>query len=660
MVSRTESPGRPDYLAAAAVFLLALVLRLLYVRDIDRAGLGDFLRLDPLYYHEWARRIAGGDWLGREPFEMSPLYPYALAVAYRVFGISLTVPYVLQAILGALTCAGTSLLARRIFGRASGALAGTLLAVYGPAVYYDGQINKTTLALALSLAFSGALLLSEGRREVWIALSGCALGLTAMVHENVIVAAPIAMVWLLFPRDPAAFATRIARAAIFAAGCAAAVAPAAARNVAVSGEYVLITTGGGENFYTGNHEHASGRYSPPPFVRPDPFFEHEDFRREAARRLGREVTRSESSRFWWREGLRSMTESPGRFLWLIGDKFAVFFNAFERPDNFSYYNFRVFSPTLSLPLLSFGILAPLAAIGLAFSAPRWRELTPLYAGFGAYVISALIFFTQSRYRMPAVPFLAVFAGYGAVRMAELMRERRFRALAGAAFGLAAVFLFVNRDPGNAPSFHAQNEAILGEMYLHAGRLDDAAASFQRGIEGLRQIAEPPDPVLARIAGAAQYGLGVTQRRRENMEAAERAFLSAADASDPDVRADAALELASLLRSRGDDRSAAAALGVAAAARPGDVPIRLRYAEALFGIGRVDDSLAQVNAVLSARPEPAPSDLADAHYGAAMIHLARGDAAAARAEMRRTLELSPRHPRAAWMRGMLGSGDGQAP
>ena len=93
--------GRPDYLAAVAIFAIALVPRLIYILEIDAAGLGEFLRLDPLYYHEWALRVAGGDWLGSEAFEMSPLYPYTLGAIYRLFGPDLTLPRVLQAILGA-------------------------------------------------------------------------------------------------------------------------------------------------------------------------------------------------------------------------------------------------------------------------------------------------------------------------------------------------------------------------------------------------------------------------------------------------------------------------------------------------------------------------------------------------------------------------------
>jgi len=655
MAERIDSPGRADLLAAAGIFLLALSLRLLYIRDIAASGIGDFLRLDPLYYQDWAVRISKGEWLGRQPFEMSPLYSYAMGALYRLTGVSLTLVKTLQAILGALTCSGLVLLGRRLFGRAAGVVAGLLLAVYGPAIYYDGQINKTTLALALSLAFAGALVLSGGKRRGAIALGGACLGLAAMVHENVDVAFPVVLLWLLLPSH-GSVRERIARAAIFCAAWGAAILPATVHNYLATREVVLITTGGGENFYTGNHEGASGRYGPPAFVRPDPVYEHDDFRMEAARRLGHPVTRSESSRYWWREGMRYVVGQPAAYLRLLWDKFSVFWNAYERPDNFSYENFRKFSPLLALPLPGFGLVAPLAFLGIALSAARWRELLPLHAGLVAYFLSAMIFFTQSRYRMPAVPFLVLFAALGAVRLVEWTAARRARPVAAALALLAGAFLFVNQDPGNTPAFAAQNEAILGELYLNAGRIEEARASFQKGVDGLAPLAVEGHPLFERMAASAELGLGVAEKSLGHATAAETALRAATASPDGEVRADAALELSDLLEARGDQEGLSAALGIVTAARPGDVRSRLRRAESLYKLGRMEESLLEVRGVIALSPPPGPLDLADAHYGAAMIERAAGNADGAREDLRMTLQLNPNHPRAAWIRSVLVGGN----
>ena len=48
-------------------------------------------------YDEWARRIAAGDWLGRDVFYQAPLYPYLLGVIYAVAGRHLLLVRIVQA-----------------------------------------------------------------------------------------------------------------------------------------------------------------------------------------------------------------------------------------------------------------------------------------------------------------------------------------------------------------------------------------------------------------------------------------------------------------------------------------------------------------------------------------------------------------------------------
>src|SRR5262249_33998938 len=157
-------------------------------------------------------------------------------------------------------------------------------------------------ALATLAIFTAARSASESRLEPrapnpwWLFAGGFLLGLTALMRENILVAAPLFFLWAVWPRAGAdergaptagggLRASLIAGAVLFA-GTLLPILPATIRNAVVAKEFVLITSLGGENFYTGNNDVASGRYTPPPFVRPDPQYEHEDFRREAAKRAG--------------------------------------------------------------------------------------------------------------------------------------------------------------------------------------------------------------------------------------------------------------------------------------------------------------------------------------------------------------------------------------
>ena len=121
------------------------------------------------------------------------------------------------------------------------------------------------------------------------------------MRENAILLIGGVIVWFFFrmsARDA------IKSGALFLVGFFLVISPVAMRNYVVSGEVVLITAGGGEVFYIGNNPEADGTYKAPPFLKTlHPFKEHEEFREEAMRLTGRELTRKESSDFWFSQGL---------------------------------------------------------------------------------------------------------------------------------------------------------------------------------------------------------------------------------------------------------------------------------------------------------------------------------------------------------------------
>ena len=91
-----------DALVIAAV---ALGVRLVHVWQMRDTVFLSVLMGDARGYDAWAREIAGGEWLGREVFYQAPLYPYFLGVLYSVFGRDLLIVRLVQACLGALSCA---------------------------------------------------------------------------------------------------------------------------------------------------------------------------------------------------------------------------------------------------------------------------------------------------------------------------------------------------------------------------------------------------------------------------------------------------------------------------------------------------------------------------------------------------------------------------
>src|SRR5205814_8012179 len=131
--------------AAFVIFAVAFTLRIIHIWQMRNAPFFTLLMGDARGYDEWARRIAGGDWIGRDVFYQAPLYPYFLGVIYAVTGRSLFAVRIIQAVIGSASCGLLALAGERFFTKRVGVIAGLALAVYAPAIFYDGLLQKSVL-----------------------------------------------------------------------------------------------------------------------------------------------------------------------------------------------------------------------------------------------------------------------------------------------------------------------------------------------------------------------------------------------------------------------------------------------------------------------------------------------------------------------------------
>jgi tetratricopeptide (TPR) repeat protein len=377
-------------------------------------------------------------------------------------------------------------LAREVFDRRVALLAGAMAAVYSMLIFYEGtllvlnlQIPLLLLALLASLR---ALESPTPGRWLWV---GALVGLAALARQNALLFAPMLLVWLLWClRERVPLGRRLVLAAALTAGVAMLVLPATARNYAVGGDLTLITSSGGSNFFVGNNPDANGSYRIPlRFQRAlaDDQQEHAAiYHAYAERSMGRELLPSEASAFWVREGLAFIRQQPGDWLRLEIHKLGLFLNALEIWNNRSFEVSRQFSWVLRLPLLSFGVMLPFALLGIALSAPRWKRLFPLYAMIAVYLATALIFFVISRYRMPAVPILIVFAAFGVWHCLDAARARRFGALA-VALATVALFAVVAHVKLLTPNL-AVAHYNLGNKYWALEKRNLAVEQYQTALE----------------------------------------------------------------------------------------------------------------------------------------------------------------------------------
>jgi tetratricopeptide (TPR) repeat protein len=508
-----------------AILALAAALRLAHVLAMRRLPLFEDLVVDSAVYDAWASRIVSGDWIGSGAFYQDPLYPYFLAGLYSAFGRDLLLVRVVQIALGVATCALVATIATRAAGRVAGNVAALLLAVYRPAIFQEGELEKTALGVFLLTAVLA--LMTSSRRGAKVA-AGAVLGLAALTRGNLLLMAPIAAIAIVLepadgpPSPRSGWKERLAHrlrspsartAAGFLAAFALVLAPVTIRNHHVSGEWIATTYGAGAVFYTGNNPaNASGGFEDVPFVRSDPVYEESDFRAAAESASGRKLSPKEISAFWFREALAHVARNPGFAALVTLRKVAMFIGDYEVPDAWDLYFLERYSPVLRLPLLGMGGLLALAVLGAVLA---WRtspviRLTAVFAG--AYALSVVVFFVLARYRLYVAPALAILAATGIAALIRAPRRLRGRTGLSAIVAAAAVGALSFSALGTPPKReHLYSFVGLATLYARAG---DLASAMKLLGEAQARVPNAPEVLFA--MGKLQLDGGDPRRAAENL------------------------------------------------------------------------------------------------------------------------------------------------
>ena len=366
-----------------------------------------------------------------DAFYQSPLYAYFLGTLYALFGGETWSPRVVQAVLGSVSPLLVYAVGATLFSRTVGWLAGIGLALYGPIVLEEITFSKTTLLVVTALAaFLLYLWESPRGRTPGVFAAGLLFGVTVVGVGQWLPAFVALAAWSPMMAAHLSADRRRRVALAFAAGGLVVILPLVVWNTVRGGGLMLTSGDAGLNFYTGNNERASGLPAKPIGLRDVPQYEESDGRWLAERAVGRRLDPADVSRYWTDCGLAWIARHPDDWLALLGKKLLTLWNAFEIPDNYHYAFMRARFLPLLRPLPTFALVAPLALVGLAV--PFWRrraDVTALYIACGVYLMTVVLFYVRGRYRLPAVPFLMVFAAAAVERGFHAVAARRWRSVA---------------------------------------------------------------------------------------------------------------------------------------------------------------------------------------------------------------------------------------
>ena len=590
-----ERLNRGPRLAIAAAALLHVLLCALNLVFIARSPLLTNLSVDLASYDRWARAIAGGDWVGSGIFYQDPLYPYLMAVVYALTGASVLHVLVLQVALAGLTVLLVGRLGTRLWSPAIGVAAAWTLALYRPAIYYAAMPEKACVS-AFTLALAVLWLFEAVRRPTLLRgwRCGVVLGLAALLRGNVLLMAVVALALALAPRVLLELRReRLHLAGALLAGLATVLIPVLLRNRLVGGDWVLTTAQAGANLYIGNHPgNTTGSYVVPAFVRPTPPFEQEDFARHAEQVEGRDLAPSEVSSFYVREVLRWVAADPAAFLHLQWTKLRALLNAYEIPDNWSLYLVERFSPVLRLPLLGYGLLAPLALVGAAVALARRRrgDQVAYLLLVGTYALSLVAFYLFSRYRYPMAVLLPPLAVAGVAETASLARARRPLPLIGVGLVLVAAGALAFARPTIDPRVELSHRCTnLAAEHFQGGRLDEAEALCREALE------------LDATNGMALLTLSRIAAHRGDRDA-ERDFLARALEARPGDEVILAATASGTAREKGYDAASAFVAGVLRGHE--SYLLRKTLIDLALAAGRLDEARRELERLLEVYPTDA--------------------------------------------------------
>jgi Flp pilus assembly protein TadD len=591
--------------AGIAIGAAALMVRGVHLWQIHGATFYTVLVGDAKAYDRWALQISGGDWIGSGVFYQAPLYPYLLAALYRLFGHDLTLVRLAQTAGGAAACMLLAAATTRLFGRRAGIAAGLLLAFYPAAIFFDGIIQKSAVdALLLSiLIWQVSRLTRPASHKTAHPSSSFAIGVVMaalmLTRENALVLVPLVALWLARSEH---FATRRLRhAAAFAAGLSLLLAPVLARNAAVGGGVNLTTSQAGPNFYIGNHPGATGMYQPLRVGRGTAEFEQTDATELAQSAVGHVLAPGDVSAYWMRRAGDYIGSQPGQWLALTGKKTLLLVNAVEVADTEALEQQAERSVVLRLAgVVNFGMLLPLAALGLWSHHRRIREYWLLPAMCAAYGASVLLFYVSARYRYPLVPFVIVFAAAGLAALPSVFAATSWGSRVTAGAIAASVAVAAHWPVLSSESMRATSELNLGVQLQADGRLDEAIERYRIAV---RLSPNQPDGYL---------NLGTVLHVQGRVVEAEAQFATAAAVAPRS--AEAHYFLAKTMLENGRTTEAIDQLVAAVRLSPDLVDARTSLGVSLARQGRFPDAIEQFRVVSQRSPE---SSLARWNLGSAL-------------------------------------------
>ncbi len=578
------------------LFAVAFAIRLIHVIQLQSMPTFDDPTMDEGYHIELVKQINSAEGYPDEPYFRAPLYPYLLALLFKITGGSFFGVRVIQIFLGSFLPVLINLLGRKLFTDKIALWSAAIAAVYPTFIYYDASLLITLLEVLLSTSMVLLLAHYDGRSYWPLILGGIALGLAGIARPTLLLFGPALLLWAWYVLKPKLGMKQAINAIVIVGVCSLLIVlPVTIRNYVVAHEFIVVSWQGGFNFYVGNNRNADGWSARVEGLDPSWRGGYLQSIAIAEQAAGRKLKYTEISDYWADRAFQEIAEEPGRFVALLIKKVRLLVNGYEIPNNQDEYLSGEFSSIQSLSMLRgpiyfpYGLLAPLAIIGGIIALRKWRQYLLLYLFFGAFSLSLMLFFVCSRFRQPLIPFMILFAVLGVFALIDFFRQAKHRRVVLYGLILIALVIESNHDllKLNAATIAAENKDLLGNAWLRKGNLELALSEYQKAVAA--------DPTY----GKGHNNIGTVLVRQSRYTEAMPHLRRAIDL-DPRLP-EPYVNLSICCSETGDHASAITTLEQARSLFPTNPHVFFFLGLAYIDVGRMDDAMAALRESLKLDP-----------------------------------------------------------
>lgn len=382
-----------------STLLIAIVARCIsYAVVIDDDYIERTRSSDYPQYADIARNLVAGNGflLYNQPnIRRAPGFPVFLAVIYKVFGESTRPVIIANALLTVGIVLLTGFLGRRIVNERVGVVAALLIAVNPVQVKYG--LTPLSEPLFTILVLAGVLCITPlANQHNWkrVVIGGAFVGLACLVRSSIIILPAFLGVWWVWRLRWRG----IAMTALFSVTMLAVIAPWTVRNWHVTEMLIPVNKMDGHVLWVSNNpvmwedrvNWGNAYENVGPGMQP---------RKSIERQIATDNTEKELAISFLRENIR-------RIPFFITMKFARFFSLLTQiPIHLKLALYAL--DVILIPISVFGI-------GILIRA-KVRTLGPALAVIMATLVAVAIFWGDSRFRFPIVPYYTVFAGVVIIR-----------------------------------------------------------------------------------------------------------------------------------------------------------------------------------------------------------------------------------------------------